>query len=258
MPRKGWTVMAVGQSPGVHRVHSLVCSVAHSHRSLQHRGSVCRGATQSTSTGAEAATEAACAGVASLEAAISALDSADGPALKSLQEACCPCCPSGRAIGCVRSLHRACQEASGESRRGFSEDPERTRPVGGRVGRRSNSFRTSARRSGIGGPHPSRSAIGCRGRIEEDASSHRRPSARTFSVEGITPHWLAGCREGAIPMDLGTVVDSRSSRMKVDRRSRKQVPSYGGGLEFCLSGTTRWCSAGGGLSERVHFWDLLM
>ena len=44
---------------------------------------------------------------------------------------------------------------------------------------------------------------------------------------------VQGVTEVSIPMDLGTIVDTRSARMEVfDRRSRRQKTSCGGGVEF--------------------------
>ena len=62
-----------------------------------------------------------------------------------------PCCTGWGAIGCVQPIHRACQEAPRQSRRGVAEASHQAR--GNRVGRRASSIRSAARRSRIGGHH---------------------------------------------------------------------------------------------------------
>ena len=163
----------------------------------------------------EAVSEAARARVAALEAAISAprwcrwCDFEIVARSFTEGRTSHPCCLHWRAIECVHPLHRACSEAPRISRRGVA-DPNRACPVGDRAGRRASSIRCVPRRSGIGGLHPTSCADGFWRGSAEDAGCIRRPFTGTFRTRHAG---LPGVMGGTTPMDMGTVVDSRSARV---------------------------------------------
>ena len=175
-------------------------------------------------------TDAARARVTALEAAISALGTADGAASKSLKEALhkakqfAHVPPVGERLDACHQFHRACQEALRQSRRGFVEASNRARLVGHRVGRRASPIRSTAHGSRSSAHHSS-STEGSGFKIAEDAGGDRRASAGTIRVHGRTPR--------KIPMedDGGVTIGTHGS---VDRRSRKQTTSCGGWVEFCM------------------------
>ena len=89
-------------------------------------------------------------------------------------------------------------------------------------------------------------------RIGEDAGSDRRPSTGAIPVDGCNGG-LAGVTEVSIPMDLGTIVDTRSARMEalIGEARGKKTRVEGGWVEFCLPSSSRRCSARHGM-RGVH------